>query len=84
MLGGMLLLLGLKVAWFFRCRVDAAGATQGQDRAELLARRAYLVNRVTTPRFGPQDFPSILGAQFQGEWAPDSTIASASDRVWAA
>src|SRR4051812_37639187 len=69
MLVGLLLLLGLKAAWFFHCRADARQAMQGQDRTELLARRAYLVRRVTAPHFGPQDFPAALGAQFQGEWA---------------
>ena len=65
----MLLLLGLKAAWFFHCRADGAQALQGQDRADLLARRDYLLSRVTAPHFGPHEFPSFLGSQFQGEWA---------------
>ena len=69
MVAGLLVLLGLKVAWFFHCRADAEQSPQGQDRADLLARRAYLLSRVTTPNFGPQEFPAALGAQFQGEWA---------------
>lgn len=62
-------LVGLKAGWFFHCRADAEGAARGADRAELLARRAYLLSRVTAPQFGPQEFPAVLGAQFQGEWA---------------
>ena len=55
-------------------RRDGAQAAEiddenGQDRAELLARRAYLVSRITAPGFGLQAFPAVLGAQFQGEWA---------------
>ena len=69
MVAGLLVLLGLKVAWFFHCRADAEQSPQGQDRADLLARRAYLLSRVTAPNFGPQEFPAALGAQFQGEWA---------------
>lgn len=65
----LLALPGLKAGWFFHCRTDAGQAIRGQDRAELMARRAYLVSRVTAPDFGPQEFPSVLGAQFQGEWA---------------
>ena len=66
---GLLVLLGFKAGWFFHCRADAGQSPPGQDRAELLARRAYLVSRVTAPHFGPEDFPAALGSQFQGEWA---------------
>lgn len=60
-----LLTLGLiKALWFARYRVVAR-----DERADLLGRRAYLVHRVTAPDFGPRDFPSAIGPQFQGEWA---------------
>ncbi len=66
---GLLLLLAIKGAWFFRYRVDAGPAMQEQSRGDLLTRRAYLLSRVLAPSFGPHDFPAALGAQFQGEWA---------------
>ena len=65
----LLVASGFKAGWFFHCGVNAGQAIDGQDRAELLARRAYLVSRITAPGFGLQAFPAVLGAQFQGEWA---------------
>lgn len=57
----------LKVLSFFWFRADTDA--DADARADLLARRAYLVHRVTAPDFGPQDFSSALGPQFQGEHA---------------
>ena len=62
-LSGALVLL--KVLSFFWFRADA----DADARADLLARRAYLVHRVTASDFGPQDFSAALGPQFQGEHA---------------
>ena len=60
-----LLVLGLlKGLWFARHRASAQ-----DERTDLTARRAYLVHRVTAQDFGPREFPSSIGAQFQGEWA---------------
>lgn len=60
-----LLVLGLlKGLWFARHRASAQ-----DEPTDLTARRAYLVHRVTAPDFGPRDFPTSIGAQFQGEWA---------------
>lgn len=68
LLRGLLSLLALgliKALWFARYRASAAR----DERTDLLARRAYLVHRVTAPQFGPRDVPAALGPQFQGEWA---------------
>lgn len=65
---GALTLVGLgllKALWFACYRASAVR----DERADLMARRAYLVHRVTAPNFGPGDFSKVLGAQFQGEWA---------------
>lgn len=59
----------VKFLWFQAFRLDGAAALENGDRADLLDRRAYLVERVTDPSFGPRSFPEALGEQFQGEWA---------------
>jgi hypothetical protein len=60
----LLILVGFKAGWFGWQR-----ATPGEDAAELLERRAYLVERVTAPDFGPRSFPEAMGDPFRGEWA---------------
>jgi len=59
----------LRGLWFSHYRVSADRATRGQDLPDLVARRAYLVERTTADDFGPRDFPEVLGDPFRGEWA---------------
>ncbi|RYE86185.1 MAG: hypothetical protein EOO75_16040, partial [Myxococcales bacterium] len=59
----------VKALWFQIYRLDGARALESGDRSDLLDRRAYLVERVTDPAFGPRSFPEALGEQFRGEWA---------------
>ena len=62
-------LVVIKALWFEAYRLDGAQALEGSDRNDLFARRAYLVEQVTAPGFGPRSFPDQIGEQFQGEWA---------------
>jgi len=58
----------LKTCGYYTYRVDAADRADPNVREDLLRRRAYLVDRVHALR-GDSDMPSVIGAQFQGEWA---------------
>lgn len=62
---GAAALVALKGVWFASQRAEV----DGDERPDLLARRAYLVQRVTAPDFGPRSFPEGLGDPFRGEWA---------------
>jgi len=61
---GAVALAALKGAWFASQRAEV-----DDERPDLVARRAYLVERVTAPEFGPRSFPEALGDPFRGEWA---------------
>lgn len=71
------LLTILKGFWFSQTRANADAEVRGQDAADLVARRAYLVHRVTAPEFGPNSFPEAIGDPFRGEWAIVSLSMSA-------
>jgi hypothetical protein len=61
---GAVALVALKGAWFASQRAEV-----DDERPDLVARRAYLVERVTALEFGPRSFPEALGDPFRGEWA---------------
>lgn len=58
-----ILLKALSVAWM---RAEA----REDERADILERRDYLLGKlITSPQRVVDQMPSIVGAQFQGEWA---------------
>ncbi len=66
--GGFLLALAaLKAAWFFAFRTDGAALISGREKADLEARRAYLVSRLLEERHGGEQMKSP-GGIFTGEW----------------
>jgi hypothetical protein len=65
----LLALPSVKALWFFAARTDARALTEGGERADLMARRAYVVRRALEPGFGPTSFPAAVGDPFRGEWA---------------
>lgn len=66
--GGTLLVLALvKVAWFFAFRADAAKLIAGEDRADLMARRAYLIDRLLEEKTDAKGMKTP-GGIFTGEW----------------
>jgi hypothetical protein len=65
----LLLLFVLKCAWTVIMYESGGSIIGGENKSELLARKAFLVDRVIAKTAGTADMPSHLGAQFQGEWA---------------
>lgn len=65
--GGRVLVLGVllvggKALWML-------GFARSGERADLFARRAWLVQRVLADRAGVADMPGWIGERFRGEWA---------------
>lgn len=61
--------VAVKSIWMSMMLEDGARVLAGETRAELFARRDYLLERVHAREMTTEDMPSSLGAQFQGEWA---------------
>lgn len=58
----------VKLAWAMGFRLSARELMGGGARADLMARRAYLLHRLADSEGGPTA-PAGLPAKFQGEWA---------------
>ena len=66
--GGMLLvLLAIKAIWFLALRQDGARLIAGEEKADLMARRAYLVGRLLRDRADAGQMRNP-GGIFSGEW----------------
>ena len=66
--GLLALPLALKACSFYSYRATVVDRSHAEVRTDLVRRSAYLVERVHALE-GDQDMPSLLGEQFQGEWA---------------
>lgn len=65
--GTLLVLVALKAIWFLALRQDGAKLIAGEERADLMARRAYLVGRLLRERADANQMKSP-GGVFTGEW----------------
>jgi hypothetical protein len=64
----LLVLLLAKPIWLAAFHVDAAASIAQRETRDLLARRAYLIERVYVQQAGLDDMPGELPEFFQGEW----------------
>ncbi|MGC4118287.1 MAG: hypothetical protein QM765_27790 [Myxococcales bacterium] len=77
-LGGTLLALVLvKALWFFTFRTDGARLLAGEERTDLMARRAYLVHRLLQEKTDAQGMKTP-GGIFSGEWFVGSLSMTAA------
>lgn len=65
----ILLLLIIKIPWTYYSYESGSQILEGNNRADVIARTAFLVERVVNQSAGTEDMPSTIGSQFQGEWA---------------
>jgi len=65
----LLLLVAVKLVWIAAVATDGADLIAGGERDRLMARRRYLIDRVTGPAFGPKTMPGMFSAAFEEEWA---------------
>jgi hypothetical protein len=76
--GGALLVLALiKAGWFMAMRSDAGELVRGGEREQLLARKAYLVQRLLGESATAQQMKSP-GGLFEGEWFVGSLSMTAT------
>lgn len=61
--------IAIKGAWVWAFATDGARLLAGEERGDLMARRAWLVKRVLDERAGVADMPEGIGQRFRGEWA---------------
>ncbi|MEW6352542.1 MAG: hypothetical protein AB1646_26140 [Thermodesulfobacteriota bacterium] len=65
----LLVCMVAKVLWVRVYATDAARLLHNRESEDLLARRAYLVDKLRDGAFHPSRMPGYLDAQFKGEWA---------------
>ncbi|HEY3450781.1 MAG TPA: hypothetical protein VGK67_30775 [Myxococcales bacterium] len=75
--GTLLVLVALKAAWFFAFRTDGARLIAGEERADLMARRAYLVHRLLQEKTDARGMRTP-GGIFTGEWFVGSLSMTAA------
>ena len=59
----------LKGIWIALMREDGGSLLRGESRADVMARRAYLIEHAYERGESTEDMPGYLSAQFKGEWA---------------
>ena len=62
-------LAGVKTLWVVWMMPDGARLMADRDAADLLSRRAYLIEKTASPAFGPALMPAILPEVMRKEWA---------------
>jgi hypothetical protein len=62
-------LFAFKAVWVLLFRFDGRALVTGGERTNLMARRAYLVERMSGPTLTPKAMPGDLHELYQGEWA---------------
>ena len=62
-------LLLVKSIWFSVMAPPAGGQDAGEAAEDIALRRAYLLQRVATPEFGPADMPSFVASPYREELA---------------
>lgn len=65
----ILLIIAIKIPWVMHFRTDGAKLIANAEKTDVLARRAYLVDRYRSGLFGSSNMPALVDASFQGEWA---------------
>lgn len=75
--GALLVLVALKAAWFFAFRADGARLVAGGERADLMARRAYLVHKLLGEKTDASGMKTP-GGIFSGEWFVGSLSMTAA------
>ena len=64
-----LIIVLIKIPWVIMMAENGEEVLSGRSKAEIFARRSFLVDRVQVRELGLKQMPTYLGSQFQGEWA---------------